>query len=40
MSTWYAGDSIEEIVAAMDLDKKVAANIIASVSTETPEKSV
>ena len=33
MSTWYAGDSIEEIVAAMGLDEKVAANILASVST-------
>ena len=31
-STWYAGDSIEEIVEAMQLDGKVAANIIASVA--------
>ena len=33
MSTWYAGDSLEEIVAAMGLDEKVAANILASVKT-------
>ena len=32
-STWFAGDSIEEIVEAMGLDGKVAANILASVET-------
>ena len=32
-SVWYAGDSIEEIVSAMGLSDKVAANIVASVNS-------
>ena len=32
-SVWYAGDSIEEIVAAMGLSDKVAANVVASVNS-------
>lgn len=32
-STWYAGDSIDEVVGALGLDEKVAANVKASVES-------